>query len=75
MTKDSAEMNGRRSEQFEWTRGQSLNRMMSRLRIEFDRRFQGHVPQGLHWFHFDGKSDHWLLYKLAGEGANGKLYA
>lgn len=65
----------RRSAQYEWTRGQSLNRLMSRLRIEFESKFQGVVPAGLHWFHYDNRCGLWLLYKLPGEGANGKLYA
>ncbi|MCX6125013.1 MAG: hypothetical protein NTV34_09750 [Proteobacteria bacterium] len=75
MTKGSHEGAVRRTEQYEWTRGQSLNRLMSRLRLEFEKKFQAVVCPGIHWFHFDSQADQWLLYKLPGEGANGKLYA
>lgn len=75
MTEDGDKGSDRRRSQYVWTRGQSLNRLMSRLRIEFDHRFQNVVPGGIHWFHYDSSTCTWLLYKLPGEGANGKLYA
>jgi hypothetical protein len=74
MTHGTAPSAQRRTEQYEWTRGQSLNRLMSRLRVEFNRRFQGHVPPGLNWFHYDSRAHQWVLYKLPGEGADGKFY-
>lgn len=75
MVEGSSKASARRLEQYAWTRGQSLNRLMSRLRIEFEHRFQGVTPNGIYWFHYDPRTSMWLLYKLPGEGANGKLYA
>jgi len=75
MVEGSSKAANRRFEQYSWTRGQSLNRLMSRLRIEFAHRFQGVTPQKVYWFHYDSLASRWLLYKLPGEGADGKLYA
>lgn len=64
-----------RTANFVWSKGQSLNRIMSRMRNDFTQSFQMVVPSGFHWFHYDAASDEWLLYKLPSEGANRKLYA
>lgn len=56
------------------SREQCLNRLLSRLRIEFRQKFQGVVPEGTYWFHYTPHKSSWLLYKLPGEGADGQFY-
>lgn len=63
-----------KSHQHVLTRGQSLNRLMSRLRHEFGKKFHGVVPDGTYWFHYASEKKTWLLYKLPGEGVDGQFY-
>jgi hypothetical protein len=58
-----------------WTRNQSLNRLICRLRGEFQRRFQSVMHPSTEWFYYDTKGRQWILYKLPGECADGKLRA
>jgi hypothetical protein len=55
-------------------RHSALVRMMSRIREEFNRTFQGATPDGMSWFHYDRAKNQWVLFKMPAAGADGLIY-
>ena len=52
----------------------ALVRMVSRIRDDFNKSFQEMMPPGLAWFHYDRNKNHWVLFKMPSQGADGLTY-
>lgn len=52
----------------------ALVRMVSRIRDDFNNSFQEMIPPGLAWFHYDRNKNHWVLFKMPSQGADGLIY-
>jgi hypothetical protein len=52
----------------------ALVRMVSRIRDDFNQAFNELMPPGLSWFHYDRTKNHWVLFKMPSQGADGLTY-
>jgi len=52
----------------------ALVRMVSRIRDDFNENFSALMPEGLSWFHYDRNKNHWVLFKMPSQGADGLTY-
>lgn len=52
----------------------ALVRMVSRIRDDFNHAFHELIPAGLSWFHYDRAKNHWVLFKMPSQGADGLTY-
>lgn len=52
----------------------ALVRMVSRIRDDFNKAFSDLIPPGTSWFHYDRAKNHWVLYKMPSQGADGLTY-